>query len=139
MDWGKGVVLICGSFVAIMVSMVIICMKQDNLHLVTPNYYEEEIKYQGQIDRISNAATLGIEMLEFNSKAKTIEIKLPAGAEGTLLLFRPSDARMDKKIEVSDENSRLIDVSSLLAGYWRVKLQWTADGIAYYQEQKINI
>ncbi len=139
MDWGKGVVFICGGFVTIMVSMVIICMKQDTLHLVTPNYYEEEIKYQGKIDMISNAETLGIEMLEFNSKAKTIEIKIPEGSQGTLLLFRPSDARMDKKIEISDINSKLIDVSSLAAGYWRIKLHWTAGGIAYYQEQKITI
>ena len=49
MDWGKGILLTIIAFVAFIMTLVVISVKQDDIHLVTENYYEKEIKYQDQI------------------------------------------------------------------------------------------
>ncbi|EON77224.1 hypothetical protein ADIS_2304 [Lunatimonas lonarensis] len=141
MDWGKGIVLTFVAFATIMISMVTICMKQDDLHLVTKNYYEEEIKYQEHIDRVDNAAALGLDAFTFDSRSKAVDLHLPVGAKGELHLFRPSDARLDKKLalEIVDDASRYVDLKDLKPGYWRVKLTWSAEGKSYFQEEKITL
>jgi hypothetical protein len=141
MDWGKGILLTLVAFVALMLSLVAICVTQDDIHLVTQNYYEEEIKYQDQIDKMINASQLENEVLVFDNLSKIVDLHLPVGSKGTLHLFRPSDARLDKKIEfdITDPVVNSIDVKTLKSGYWRMKLSWTDNGKAYYQEKEINI
>ncbi|EKB49254.1 FixH family protein [Cecembia lonarensis] len=141
MDWGKGITMTLAAFAVLMLSMVAICVKQDDIHLVTQNYYEEEIKYQDQIDKMINTSQLNYEVLAYDNQLKIIDLQLPTGAKGTLHLFRPSDARLDKKIDfdIIDPNVNSVDVKNLKPGYWRVKLSWTENGISYYQEKKINI
>ncbi|EOZ92384.1 hypothetical protein A33Q_4477 [Indibacter alkaliphilus LW1] len=141
MDWGKGIVLTLVAFATIMISMVVICVKQDDIHLVTQDYYEQEIKYQEQIDRMINASDLSSDALVYNEFQKLLTLNLNIGSKGTLHLFRPSDARLDQKIEfdITDLQANAVDVTSLKAGYWRVKLTWTEGGKDYYVEKKINI
>lgn len=141
MDWGKGIILVFIVFGILMGTLVTICVRQDDMHLVTQNYYEEEIKYQEHIDRVINTHLLEHEILIFDSKMKTVDLHLPVGAKGTLHFFRPSDARLDKKLEVNitDSKSNAIDVKDLKAGYWKVKLTWSEAGKDYYQEKNITI
>lgn len=141
MDWGKGIVLVFVAFATIMISMVTICMKKDDLHLVTQNYYEEEIKYQDHIDKVINANGLSYEALQFDNIQKSVSISLPPGAKAELHLFRPSDARLDQKlaVDIVDEDSTVVDLTMLKTGYWLMKLTWSAEGKSYYQEKKITI
>ncbi|AFL86249.1 FixH protein [Belliella baltica DSM 15883] len=141
MDWGKGIVVVIAVFVLFMAGLVGICVKQDDIHLVTQNYYEEEIKYQDQIDKIINAHSLDYEVLTYNIQLKSVVMNLPVGAKGTLHLFRPSDARLDQKIDFQllNKEENTVDVTHLKAGYWKVKLTWEENGVSYYEEKKINI
>lgn len=141
MDWGKGIILTLVAFGILILSMVTICVRQDDIHLVTQNYYEEEIKYQDQIQKMINASQLDHEVLIYDNQMKIVDLHLPVGSKGTLHFFRPSDARLDQKIEfdISDESVNSVDVKSLKPGYWRVKLTWVENGTAYYQEKKITI
>lgn len=141
MDWGKGIVLVFVAFATIMISMVTICMKKDDLHLVTQNYYEEEIKYQDHINKVINANGLSYEALQFDNQQKSVSISLPLGAKAELHLFRPSDARLDQKlvVDIVDEDSTVVDLAMLKTGYWLMKLTWSAEGKSYYQEKKITI
>ncbi|WP_439481132.1 FixH family protein [Cyclobacterium plantarum] len=141
MNWGNGIVLVFVVFVAIMATMVTICMKQDDLHLVIENYYEEEIKYQEHIDKVSNSLESSKEAMSFDAQAKMLDLNLPVGAKGELHLFRPSDARMDKKIDVNikDTEVNTVDLNSLSPGYWRVKLSWERDGVGFFEEKKIDL
>ncbi|SHM93446.1 hypothetical protein SAMN04488057_104440 [Cyclobacterium lianum] len=141
MNWGNGIVLVFVVFVAIMATMVTICMRQDDLHLVTENYYEAEINYQQHIDRVSNSLESTDNAMRFDKGKKTLELNLPVGASGELHLFRPSDARLDRIIEVSiEENTnRFLNLSNLSPGYWRVKLSWASEELKYFEEIKIDI
>lgn len=141
MNWGHGLAIFFTCFVLFMVSLVVICMKQDDLHLVTQNYYEEEIKYQQQIDKIANAKDLDYDALVYQAKDKTVDLVLPREAEGTLHLFRPSDARLDQKfsIDMQQKDALSIDLGHLQAGYWKMKLTWKQGDTEYYLEEQITI
>jgi hypothetical protein len=141
MNWGHGLAIFFGTFVLFMISLVVICVKQDDIHLVTQNYYEEEIRYQQQIDKIANAAELDYDALAYRAENKTVDLTLPKGAEGTLHLFRPSDARMDQKFQVymQDQDGLSIDLGHLQAGYWKMQLSWQDGDTEYYLEEQITL
>lgn len=141
MDWGKGILVTIIAFVGFILVLVVISIRQDDIHLVTENYYAEEIKYQEHIQREKATASLGRDVLLLDSHAKVIQLDLPIGAEGSLHFFRPSDARLDRKIPIRITNlgGSEIPLESLLPGYWRVQLTWTENGINYYQEKKIAL
>ncbi len=141
MDWGKGILVTIIAFVSFILVLVTISIRQDDIHLVTENYYEEEIKYQEHIQREKATASLGRDVLLLDSNALVIQLDLPLGAEGTLHFFRPSDARLDRKIPIKINNleGSEIPIGSLLPGYWKVQLTWTENGLNYYQEKKIAL
>lgn len=141
MDWGKGITITLILFVSLMVGLVIICVRQDDIHLVTQNYYEEEINYQEKIEEIGNANSLDYKVLVYDNQLKKVDLQLPVGSKGTLHLFRPSDARLDQKItfDVTNLNANAFDLKSLKPGYWKLKLTWSENGVDYFHEEKINI
>src|SRR5690606_21248279 len=141
MNWGHGLMIFFGAFVLFMISLVVICVKQDDIHLVTQNDYEEEIRYQQQIDKIANAAELDYDALAYRADNKTVDLTLPTCAEGTLHLFRPSDARMDQKFQVymQDQDGLSIDLGHLQAGYWKMQLSWQDGDTEYYLEEQITL
>lgn len=141
MDWGKGILLTIIGFVAFIMTLVVISVRQDDIHLVTENYYEKEIKYQEHIEREKSAAALDRVVLEFDGTTKTVFLDLPVGSKGSLQLFRPSDARLDQMVplEITAPGKTSIPLSNLKSGYWRVQLTWTENGVDYYEEKKINL
>jgi hypothetical protein len=141
MDWGKGILLTIIAFVGFIMTLVVISVRQDDIHLVADNYYEKEIKYQEQIDREVSAATLDREVLVFDGQEKAMILDLPVGAKGSLQLFRPSDARLDKNLplEITSEGKTKVSLQDLKAGYWRVQLTWTENGVDFYEEKKITL
>ena len=51
MNWGNKIMLSFSVFVAIIITMVVVSMKQD-VFLVSEDYYDKEVKYQNQIDKM---------------------------------------------------------------------------------------
>jgi hypothetical protein len=141
MDWGKGILVTIIAFVGFMVTLVVISVKQDDIHLVAENYYEKEIKYQDQIDREKASVGLDREVLVYDAQRKSMILDLPVGAKGNLQLFRPSDARLDQEVNlnITDSGKTTIPLDKLKSGYWRVQLTWTEGGVDFYQEKKINL
>ncbi len=141
MDWGKGILLTIIVFVGFILTLVVISVRQDDIHLVTENYYEKELKYQDQIDRESSAAGLDREVLVFDSEAKSMVLDLPVGAKGNLKLFRPSDERLDQELllDILQEGKTTVPLEKLKSGYWKVQLTWTENGVDFYQEKKISL
>ena len=141
MDWGKGILLTIIAFVGFIMTLVVISVRQDDIHLVTENYYEKEIKYQDQINREKSAAGLDREVLVFDSQTKTMVLDLPVGVKGSLQFFRPSDARLDQElsIDILQEGKTSVPLEKLKSGYWRVQLTWTENGVDFYKEEKISL
>ncbi|MDF2158630.1 FixH family protein [Algoriphagus sp. CAU 1675] len=141
MNWGKGILLSIIAFVGIILTMVVISVRMEGIELVTENYYEQEIKYQDQIDKQMSTLALDREVLVFDASNKTLVLDLPIGAKGKLNFFRPSDEKLDQEflLNIMEEKNKTIPVHSLKEGYWKVQLSWTENGTSYYQEKKINL
>ncbi|WP_143960793.1 FixH family protein [Litoribacter populi] len=140
MNWGHGIAIFFTCFVAFMIFMVVKSFQQ-NIDLVTDNYYEQELKFQQQIDKINNDK--GLETpVAVKFKSNTVNITFPAlpGIEGNIHIFRPSDSMFDleKTIELDENFHQSIPVDNLPAGFYRVKINWQAQGMEYYTEETLN-
>ena len=123
--------------------MVYKAMQQD-FHLVYEDYYDKEIKYQGEIDRMKNAQELkeGLK-IEYLLKEDKIKITYPSehkkSIKGAIYLFRPSDSSLDTSfpIKADKEGTQIISASSLKNGLWQVKVNWVFGNKEYQQEKNL--
>jgi hypothetical protein len=145
MNWGTKIALIYGGFVAFIIAMVVLCVKQNDIHLVSKEYYKEEIAYQDQIDKLTNTQQLHGQMgFQYIGEKQVVEFFFPKSltdASGEILFFRPSDARKDVKIAVDmdEAGKQIVPVSSLDKGLWKVKIKWNAQSKDYFSEQVLVI
>ena len=142
MNWGHGIAIFFACFVAFMLFLVV-KSHQQNIDLVTENYYEQELKYQQQIDKVQNTKDLKEGVKVSHSKG-SIAIHFPKMAEsisGNVQIFRPSDARFDMESTLSPdvEGRQQIATTELPAGYYRIKINWKAGAKEYYTEEAIHL
>jgi len=115
--------------------------------MVTSDYYEKTLVYEDQITRINNTNALEIKPnIAFNGEKTFLILTMPeiSGARnfnGTIHLFRPSDSKLDKNIELvlNDHGKQFIPLADLQKGKWEVKIQWSDGYKEYYFEQVIYI
>jgi hypothetical protein len=142
--WGKGIILAYLLFIAGVFIMVSISMTKD-VDLVTQNYYDKEIKYQQQIDRINNSSRLN-EQPRFEVYDGSVSIIFPKLGNNTLIkgeisFYRPSDPKKDFTVPIESENELMqsVNTENLQKGFWKIQLNWNANGVDYYNEEKIII
>lgn len=134
MNWGWRIAIFYGSFVVMMVGMVILAFQQD-FDLVADNYYEQEIAYQGRIDQLTNASddnqTVGV-----TANAETVELAFASNASDVKVhFFRPSDDTMDFLLEEADVDSEInVPMERFSKGKYLVKVEWKSNGKTYFQE-----
>ena len=139
MNWGTKITLSFIAFVSIIITMVVISMRQD-ISLVAKDYYVQEIAYQDQINRIRNNEDLGEFKTEVTYDRDKNEILLNApGADqmnGKIYFFRPSDASLDKKYTIRIQNGKQVFLASdFERGLWRVKVNWQQGEKEFYTEK----
>ena len=140
MNWGKWIIVSFVLFAAFIGILVIICVRQDS-SLVSKNYYQEELAYQQQIDRMNNTDRLE-EKPTIAIAGQSLEIQFNQFNNlegGEVKLFRPSDLRFDKQfaLHASAEKAQRFDISSFPKGMYRVKMRWSMKGKEYYIENVI--
>ena len=142
MNWGYRIVLAFVLFAGFTFFLVYKSFKE-RIDLVSENYYEEELKYQDKIDKKSNTANLK-EDVEIKVD-KDIEVRFPAEIKqpitGKILFFRPSDSRLDYRLEISPDSTGVQRVArnKLSQGYYTVMIEWKAGNEEYYSEKTINL
>ncbi len=146
LNWGWGIALVYIFFALVTLSFVIFT-RFHKMDLVTKDYYEEELKYEEQINRQKRTHALanGLEW-EFARAANTVILKFPPelldqSITGTIMFFRPSDATQDNVIPIalSEEGHQLVNVAQLSAGMWRMKIFWNVGEQEYYNEDILII
>ena len=115
--------------------------------IVSENYYEQELKFQSQIDNAARAQKCGARLqLETGAGSRQLVVQLPAAqaaqhCTGVIEFYRPSSPALDREFLLAPgaDGSQAVDVSKLAAGLWVVRAKWTAGGEGYFLEQKITI
>lgn len=141
MNWGKGIILAFVVFFGVIFTMAYISMQQD-ISLVADNYYEQELAYEDQIERIKNTDGLLEKPSVSVDKAQwQASLTFPASLkssvyEGSIQFFRPSNAAFDKTydIRLDQEGLQSFDVSGFQRGLWKVKISWKSKNREYYKE-----
>ena len=141
-SWPIGIFVFYGVFVIALLMAVFISVNND-MEMVTDNYYEKTLKYEDQIDRIRNTNALPEKPLAVLSRDKAFviltmpEISGRRNFEGNVHLFRPSNFKLDRNfpLQLNDQGIQLIPVSDLDSGKWEIQIQWQVSEKEYYFEQ----
>lgn len=142
-SWGWKITLSYILFFIIIMSFVFFSFTQD-VNLVTENYYEKELEYQNHIDKVNRTNSLP-EKLEISYNKDLIKAEFPnmfidEEIKGNFVLYRPSNGKEDITIPIElTENKQFIGTEKLSTGLWRLKVDWNAKGISYFNEKLIMI
>ena len=142
MNWGNYIAL---SFIAfgLFIGYMAVVSFQQNVDLVAEDYYQQEIAYQDHIDKVNNTRSLSNEVTVKQQNGK-LSIRFPEampGISGQIVLFRPSDAALDRNFEirVNDSMEQSISTTDLAKGMYKVKVDWTNGTEDFYTEETIFI
>lgn len=144
--WGAGIAAVYGAFALGTVAMVLFATTQ-NIDLVARDYYDQEIKYQNQIERLKRtAASTHVIKAAYDTRQQAIVIDYPDSIaatrlKGTITLFRPAAASHDRQVPItaSTQHDQVIDCSRFAKGLWKVKIDWQIDDAEYYTEESIYV
>jgi len=143
-SWGTGIVIAFVIFMGGSISTAVYLMNQD-VNLVADDYYDQEIKYQEQIDRMERTSRLGSkQIVSFDGSIVSINIPksvLSKKLTGEIYFYRPSDSKSDIRIPLITDTSgvQLIPVERLEKGYWKIKVSWLSNGKDYFSEDRILV
>ena len=143
MNWGHKIIIVYVIFVA---GMVFLAVKssQQNIELVTEDYYAKELVYQQKIDEIKRTASLSapVDITFINHELKINFPKDFATKKivGEAVLYCPADEKkdMNQQFTVTD-NAVNMSVPDYYHGLYYVKINWKVDGVDYYYEYKLII
>lgn len=138
-NWGTGIVISLVFFMLVTSGMMILFINQ-KVDLVTDNYYDKELKFQQQIDKVNNTHQLA-EKVEMKYDGEMIQIKFPLSfvsskPTGEIFFYRPSDNKKDFKLPlvIDDKGVQFVPVSGLANGYWKIQLNWLMNESEYFNE-----
>jgi hypothetical protein len=142
MNWGKSIVLVFIVFAGFIGTMVVL-MSRERIDLVRDDYYQDEIAYQQQIDRVSNAQRFDSKTyIQYRSDRRQVQVSLPDSLrQGTLTLYRPADRQQDVQHVLTAVTSSpiVIPMAQKPSGLWRAKLTWSDGQREYYTERELTI
>jgi hypothetical protein len=144
--WPASIIAFFALAIGGFVTFIVFC-HQHPTDLVAADYYEQEIRYQAELDQLRRTRQLAtVDWVRYDpvAKAITIEIPPPEGAtrlRGDIHLYRPSSASLDRRfnLELDEQGRQSIDASALPPGLWRVNVRWSAGNQEYRVEQKLVI
>jgi len=142
--WPYGIISAFVLFAAGLSTAVVIAANHPD-NLVSDNYYEQELSYQGQIDSQARAQAAGA-VIHFDATAGQMVIGLPpaqlAGKPtGKIEFYRASAANLDRACALTpgQDGFQKVSVADLAAGPWSVRVNWQAAGQKYYLEGKFVV
>src|SRR5581483_8278656 len=121
--WPAGIIAAFALFIAGTAGLVVLASSH-RLDLVSADYYEQEIRFQNQIDRVARTRELAADAtVNYDEASRTLTISLPHDAAsgtiaGRIHLYRPSAAGLDcdLKLELNSDGVQALDASQLQRG-----------------------
>lgn len=109
--------------------------------MVTEDYYEKELTFQGEIDA-ENRANAMAEKPEIYSQANGLVVQFPESVtdvKGDIYLMRNNDETKDVRLplKLNDKNKMLISSVKLIDGEYELFLKWKKDNEDYFVKKTI--
>jgi len=142
LNWGQSLALAMFAFMVFILSFVYKTFTRDsyNHHLVSDNYYQDEIVFQKEIDAKSNASKLS-EKVTLSNSNEGIVIKFPTeisqdAITGKIKIMRPNTDKLDLMIPIKLENHKMIiPKKNLIKGVWNIRIDWKANDVEYLYKE----
>ena len=144
-NWGTGMVLALVGFICFIMFFVI-RMSTDTKYqhdLVTEDYYQQELKVQGNIEKETEGNKLA-QNIRYKQNEEGLLITFPDSLKvseitGKVFLYRPSNKKFDFEIPISLSNQNLlIPDNRLLDGRWNLIIDWQYQGTSYRFKRDIR-
>jgi len=145
LNWGTAIVIAFAGFIGFIMYFVVNMATNDKYDhdLVVEDYYQQELKFQSNIDKEENSKNLKTDITWKKTKGGIL-VEFPIELdikqiEGSVFLYRPSNKKLDFEIPISLSNHNLlIPDNKLLDGRWNISIDWTYKNEAYLYKKEIN-
>ena len=115
--------------------------------LISPDYYEDEVKYQVHIDRIQQTQKRAPSAsVSYDTAGRNIIVSMPAemaaaNPSGQIQLYRPSALNQDQivKLELDARGRQTIHAAGLLPGLWKIRVSWTVAERQFLIDQRLVV
>ena len=143
LNWGMGIFAAYVVFMIIVLGTVAFTTTVD-VNLVADDYYEQELKYQNEIDKKERTNQL-TEQVEIKLENENLRISYPklfaSNISGKINFYRPSDQKLDFALDIKTDTTgfQFIPIQKLAKGFWKIKVDWLHSGEEYLNEKNIVI
>lgn len=129
--WPYAIVAYFAVFIAAITVWVAFATRNDP-QLVRADYYEEELKFQTDIDAQSRAANVDVSVA-YDPIQQLVIIAFPTPvASGSIYFYRPSNPKADREFTLQlKDGAQKVNVRDFDNGLWKVRLKWLKDGAEY--------
>ena len=143
-NWGTGIVVAIIAFIGFIMFFVIQMStgKKYSHDLVSDKYYENELKFQEEIDASENALKLK-ENIKLQKTVEGLRIYFPKEMnaneiKGKVFLYRPSNKQLDFEIPILLSNTYLlVPEKRLLDGRWNIIVSWKYNDTPYLFKEEL--
>lgn len=138
MSWGIKITVLYLGFVAIILTLVIICFGHKT-ELEYTDYYTKELKFQGQIDATNNANKLKMP-IDYIIHNRSVQLIFPKeiisdDLRGTIHFMRPCDASLDKMIKINPGSDAMQTIDpGFLKGVYKMQISIESQNKNYFKE-----
>jgi nitrogen fixation protein FixH len=142
-NWGAGIAVSYLGFVALILMLVVMSMRQ-KIDLVTTEYYSQELKFQSKIDKKQRAQALSTP-LTWKVAEQGVTLSYPAElnagpVSGTVHFYCPSNEANDRTFKMNmEDGTQTIPTTSIPAGRYFLQMDWMQGGETYWNEGVIVI
>jgi len=142
--WPMGIILALASFIIFILFFVYKAhfVKEYDHHLVSEDYYKDELNYQQEIDKENKGIELK-ENIRLKKDSEGLQVTFPSEFDfkkisGTIFFQRLSNSKIDFQIPIRLKSYEiLIKDEELVDGRWDVKIEWEVNNTKYLFKEKI--
>ena len=142
-NWGTGIFIFLILFLLAATAFMIFAARQ-GINLVHKDYYEKGVDYteQMKVDARSVEYKNAFKIINLDKYILVeIEDKLSAKIDsGSILLFRPSDSKLDVSLLVDKQATKItFPKEDLINGRYILKFYWYSDGLKHQVNRPVNV
>jgi hypothetical protein len=143
-SWPTGIVIAMVAFVIFILSFVykVTFLPQYDHHLVSEEYYKDELNYQQEIDKQNKGAALKeniiIKKIDSGLVITFPEEFNPESINGTISFQRLANSNIDFSLPIKlTSHHFFIKDENIVEGRWDIKIDWRVNNTAYLYKEKI--
>ncbi|MCB2376260.1 FixH family protein [Hymenobacter sp. BT635] len=144
--WPYAIILtfvLFASYIGYMVQQAV----RTRVDLVSADYYQQELRYQQRMETVARTAALPAPVQVLHDAAtRRLTLQLPAdlarqNPQGQIHFFRPSNQQLDFSLplQLTTAAEQHLSTARLQPGFWRIRIDFTAGGQAYFVERNITL